>query len=136
MTVLCARCNVALPAGVLARRDGAVCTRCGATNQVCVFPALLTSANAPVQTEAALEGEAACFDHPSKKAVAACQQCGRFVCQLCAVEFGSATWCPSCVAAGAGQARSARQETSRTLYDSTALILPLISLVIYPFTIV
>jgi hypothetical protein len=40
------------------------------------------------------------------------------------------------VAAGAGQARSANLEKSRTLFDSTALILPLVSLVVYPFTVI
>ncbi|MBZ5622635.1 MAG: B-box zinc finger protein [Acidobacteriia bacterium] len=114
----------------------AVCTTCGASNRVKVFPAVLASAHAPERTEAALDGEAACFDHPAKRAVAACHQCGRYVCQLCSVEFGDQTWCPSCVAAGAGKARSANRETSMSLFDSTALILPLVSLLIYPLTIV
>jgi len=87
-----------------------------------------------VRTEAALDGEAACFDHPAKRAVAACQQCGRFVCQLCAIDYGDATWCPSCVAAGAGRARSANLNASRTLYDSMAFITPLLSLVVWPLT--
>lgn len=135
MPVPCARCSHPLPVWELGNAGGSACGYCGAQNQARVFPALLAPSHGVVQTETALEGEAACFDHPSKRAVAACQQCGRFVCQLCAVEFGTALWCPSCVAAGAGKARSARQETSRTLYDSIALILPLLSLVIYPFTI-
>jgi hypothetical protein len=81
-----------------------------------------------------LEGDAACYDHPSKRAVAACQQCGRFVCQLCSVQFGAETWCPSCVAAGSGKAKAANLETSRTLYDSVALTLPLASLIFWPLT--
>ena len=120
----------------LAAAGAAVCPRCRATNQVRVFPAALASAYVPAHTEAALEGQAACFDHPAKRAVAACRQCGRYLCQLCSVDFSGQTWCPSCVAAGAGQARSANRETSRALYDSTALILPLASLVLYPFTTV
>ncbi len=102
----------------------AVCKMCGAANTARAFPALLAPRTVP-QPEAALEGEAACFDHPAKRAVAACQQCGRFVCQLCAVDLSGATWCPSCVAAGAGRARAANPESWRTLYDSIALTLPL-----------
>lgn len=124
-----------LPKWELAASE-AVCTMCGSSNRVLVFPAVLSSGPALPLAEAALEGEAACFDHPSRRAMAACHQCGRYVCQLCSVEFGGQTWCPSCVAAGAGQARSANPENSRTLFDSTALILPLASLLMYPFTII
>jgi len=61
---------------------------------------------------------------------------GRFVCQLCAVEFGDEIWCPSCVTARAGKAERANLETSRTLHDSVALSVPLLSLVVWPLTIV
>jgi|HubBroStandDraft_4_1064222.scaffolds.fasta_scaffold133444_2 hypothetical protein len=125
-----------LPKWELATSEVAVCTSCGSSNLVKVFPAILAPAHTLPSTEAALEGEAACFDHPARRAVGACHQCGRYVCQLCSVEFGGPTWCPSCVAAGAGQARSANPETSRNLFDSTALILPLASLLLYPMTIV
>ena len=86
--------------------------------------------------EAALMGEAACFDHPGKRAVASCRQCGRFVCQLCSVELSGVTYCPACVAAGAGQARAANADGARILYDSIALTLPLASLIVmWPLTI-
>ena len=125
-----------LPKWELAAGGQAVCTLCGSANTVRVFPATFTQERGPTLPEGAAEGEAACFDHPAKKAVAACQQCGRFVCQLCSVEYGDGTWCPSCVAAGAGRAQSANTETSRTLYDSMALTLPLASLILWPLTIV
>ena len=113
----------------------AQCTLCGAENRPRVYPAALV-AQSTARPDAAQEGEAACYDHPSKRAVAACTQCGRFVCQLCSVQFGTEVWCPSCVAAGAGKASVANEATTRSLYDSTALILPLASLVVWPFTIV
>lgn len=114
----------------------AVCTLCGSRNTVRVFPAAFSERGVPALSEGAAEGEAACFDHPNNKAVADCRQCGRFVCQLCAVEFGSETWCPSCVAAGAGKARAAAGEAPRILYDSLVLTLPLASLILWPLTIV
>jgi hypothetical protein len=125
-----------LPKWELATSDEAVCTLCGSRNTVRVFPAAFADRHDPALPEGAAEGEAACFDHPNKKAVAACQQCGRFVCQLCAVEFGAETWCPSCVAAGAGKAKSASTEAPRTLYDSIVLTLPLASLLLWPLTMV
>ena len=116
MPVPCARCDLPLPEWELSTNEVAVCTACGSPNQAHVYPAALV-VPPPVQTEVALEGEAACFDHPAKRAVSACQQCGRYVCRLCAVDFGQGTWCPSCVAAGAGAARAARLDASPQLSD-------------------
>jgi|RhiMethySRZTD1v2_1073278.scaffolds.fasta_scaffold89381_4 hypothetical protein len=135
MPVPCARCDMPLPKWELARGNHAVCTSCGSENEVRVFPAIMQLAAGPAHSEAAIEGEAACFDHPMKRAVASCRQCGRFVCAVCSVEFGGEVWCPSCVAAGAGQAREAKLETSRMLWDSIVLTLPLASLLMWPFTI-
>jgi hypothetical protein len=106
------------------------CPDCGSENIVRAFPAIFAD-RAAVLPEAALAGEAACFDHPGKRAVAACRQCGRFVCRLCSVELADGVYCPSCVAAGAGQARAANADAPRTLYDSIALTLPLAALVLF-----
>ncbi len=124
-----------LPKWELATSDTAICASCGATNQVRIFPAAFRDDRDSVTTESALEGEAACYDHPSKRAVTACGQCGRFICQLCSVEFGDGVWCPSCVAARAGKAKAVKLETSRTLYDSIALLLPMGAIVLYPFMV-
>jgi hypothetical protein len=123
-----------LPSWELATGDTATCTQCGSENTVRVFPAALAD-RTEARAEPALEGESSCYDHPNKRAVAACAQCGRFMCQLCAVSFGSELWCPACVAAGAGAAKAAKIETSRTLYDSATLTLPLASLIVWPFTL-
>jgi hypothetical protein len=135
MPVACARCDSPLPLWELASADAAVCAKCGSRNTVRVFPALFAAPSAPAVAESALEGEAACFDHPSKRAVAACHQCGRFVCQLCSVEFGGQVWCPSCVAAGKGRRQAVYLEPARALYDSIALAVPLASLIFWPITI-
>lgn len=134
MPLPCARCQTPLPKWELVSGDTAVCTHCSASNTVRVFPALL-AATQSARGEAAAEGDAACFDHPGRRAVASCSQCGRFVCPLCAIASGEETWCPNCVAAGSGTARVARTETSRTLYDSIALLIPLLSFAFWPITI-
>ena len=140
MSVPCNRCDRPLPKWELATERAALCPECGAYSIVRVFPALFYAPSGPVQTEAAAEGEASCFDHPGKRAVAACSQCGRFVCQLCAVEFKGAVWCPSCFTAGEYQAQPASAgagfENSRVLYDSTALIAAIAPLAMWPFTII
>jgi uncharacterized membrane protein YidH (DUF202 family) len=118
---------------VTANTGAADCTLCGAANQAWLFQAALTSAPL-VHPEIALEGEAACYEHADKRAIGACQRCGRFVCQFCSVEFGTEVLCPSCVAGGG--VTSARLNPSLTMFDSIALIAPLASLIIYPFTII
>jgi hypothetical protein len=136
MPVPCASCDSPLPMWELASGDAAVCTSCGSRNTVRVFPALFAAPSAPALPESALDGEAVCFDHPSKKAVAACHLCGRFVCALCSVEFEGQVWCPTCVAAGKGTGKTVYLEPSRVLYDSIALTIPLASLILWPFTVV
>jgi hypothetical protein len=123
-----------LPKWELAAGDRAVCTTCFAPNTVRVFPALFVR-RAAVEAAAAFEGEAACFDHPAKKAVASCHQCGRFVCQLCAIEFAGSVRCPSCAASGPVAQRTEPNVTSLTMWDSIALTLPLASLIFYPLNI-
>src|SRR5215469_7343313 len=135
MALPCARCNAPLPAWELASRETAACTSCGSSNQVRVFPAAVRH-SAPVPSESAMDGEAACFDHPAKRAVAACRHCGRFVCALCSIQFGDEVWCPACVVARAGDAQNANLETSRVLYDSIAVLTPWLSLFFWPVTIV
>jgi len=136
MPLCCARCQTPLPSWELARPENARCTGCWSVNTVRAFPALLRDGAGPARPEAALDGEAACFDHPGKRAVAACNQCGRFVCDLCQVDFSGQVWCPSCVAAGSGAARAANPDSSRTLYDSIALAVPVLSLIFFfPITI-
>lgn len=123
MPVPCTRCDMPLPKWELATHEVVMCPACGAASMVRVFPAALASDGGPVRTEAAGEGEATCYDHPAKRAVGACSQCGRFVCQLCSVAVKGETWCPSCVASGARKTKIPDLDASRTLYDSMALML-------------
>jgi hypothetical protein len=134
MPIPCARCRMPLPKWELVSGSLATCPSCMSANTVRVFPAILHS-GAPALPETAMAGEACCYDHPTKRAVAACAQCGRFICQLCSVDFGGGTWCPSCVAAGAGAAKEANAETGRTLYDTMVLLLPFATLVFWPLLV-
>ena len=135
MAVPCNRCERPLPAWELGKQDLAVCPECGAGSLVRVFPALFEGSREAPRPEAALEGQAACFDHPTKVAVGACGQCGRFVCRLCAVETAGETRCPTCVAS-ALQAPGTSAPNTRTLYDSIALTLALAPMLIWALTLV
>jgi hypothetical protein len=133
MPVPCARCSMPLPKWELVNHETAVCTSCGSRNTVRLFPTALARQSAALP-EAAAEGEAVCFDHPGKRAVESCGQCGRFVCRLCAVEFGDGVWCPSCVANASGKARQVNADTSRMLYDTWALAIPVALTFFWPLS--
>jgi len=122
-----------LPKWELSSGGVATCTSCSSRNTPRVYPAAFAPAQ-PALGETAVEGEAACFDHPGNRAVASCLHCGRFVCQLCAVESPAGVLCPSCLAAGV-QKPSPVSADGRSLYDTWALCIPFLLLLIWPLTI-
>ena len=75
-----------------------------------------------------------CFAHEDKRAVAACDSCGRFVCGLCRIEWGSRVLCPACI--NAAEKRTDLLTRSRPLYDTMALAIALGSLVIFTLSLV
>jgi hypothetical protein len=134
MPVPCARCAVLLPSAELERAGEATCTACGSENQVRLFPAAFADV-VPAKPAEAVEGHAACFDHPSKSAVASCAVCGRFVCGLCAVETAGGVWCPSCTARAHDGSGTRSEVRACILYDSWALLIPLVTLILWPLTL-
>ena len=105
---------------------------CGSRFHAFPFPALLSQPVSLVASElSASEEEAACFEHASKKAVAACHRCGRFVCALCRMEADGAVWCPTCLVSGLSKYSVPTLENQRTLYDSIALGLAALPLCLF-----
>jgi len=129
----CNSCGIPLPEWELTAGQAATCPDCGTSHQVKIFPAALRVALSPL-SESAAEGEATCFDHPATQAVAACAQCGRFVCPLCVVELMGSTYCPSCMAAGLSKAPGRDLPSSRVAYDSVALTVAVAPLLFWPIT--
>jgi len=108
------------------------CVGCGALLEVELFPAFKSGANPGSRAEGlADESDAACFSHPDKKAVAACSQCGRFLCSLCEVEMGSQVVCFDCFSEEARAGGGGRLETRVVLYDSIALALAIVPVFLF-----
>jgi hypothetical protein len=42
------------------------------------------------------EGASACANHARNAAVTSCQRCGLFICSLCEMNVGGASYCPAC----------------------------------------
>lgn len=125
MLIFCPSCNGTLPDLFFRRAHvEGLCPRCHATLGLTLFPALFrASAKIDPQSLVTAEGEATCFEHANKRAIAHCHQCGRFLCALCEVQVAGQTWCPSCLHPGEAAPPIQALEKRRTLYDSIALAL-------------
>ena len=129
--VHCSKCNAALLDGVFNLPDFTPCPSCGSPLQVEVFPALFRRFS-PGRTGDAImaDGEASCFYHPQKKATLPCDGCGRFLCALCDCEMDGRHYCPGCLEAGRTKGKIKNLQNSRTLYDSIALALAVLPLIL------
>ncbi len=135
--VQCPACRAVLADGVFNLPEPQPCPMCGAQLQIEVFPALFRKSLPGQDGELVMaEGEATCFYHPNKKAVRPCEGCGRFVCGLCDCELHGQHFCPKCLEVGKTKGKIKNLENRRTLYDSIALTLALVPLLIFYFTIV
>jgi len=133
----CPKCKTPLPAAVANQRETNPCPSCAVPLQVEVFPALFRR-NAPGQAGEALlvDSDASCFYHPNKKAVLPCEGCGRFLCALCDCELHGQHYCPGCLEAGRKKGKIKRLENERICYDSIALALSLLPLLLFYLTFI
>jgi uncharacterized RDD family membrane protein YckC len=121
---VCATCGAPLPPAAVNAPDPVPCPSCGADVAVAVFPALFRTEE-PGQTGATLveDDVSSCFHHPGRKAAAACDRCGRFLCSLCDIGMGAHHTCAECLTAARVDGTAEHLETTRTLYDNVALAL-------------
>ncbi len=131
----CPKCKSALPETLFNRPELAPCPACARPLQVEIFPAFFRPAARGRQGEVLLvEGESSCFYHPQKKAVLPCQACGRFLCALCDCELRGQHFCPACLETGQKKGKIKNLQNERTLYDSIALSLAIVPMLIFYFT--
>ena len=129
--VPCPSCGRPLPGAACNTPEPTDCPSCHRAVQVEVFPAWFQPASVARPAEAILEeGFSSCFFHTQKKAIVACDACGRFLCALCDVEFNERHLCPACLQSGQAKGQIATLETQRMLWDSAALSLSLLPIMI------
>jgi hypothetical protein len=127
----CPRCRSPLPLAGANSGRFAACPACGTATRLEVYPALLRQRPNGAAPEAILmENEAGCFYHSEKRATVHCQGCGRFLCALCDIEFNGQHLCPACLEAGQRKGTLAELANQRTLYDSAALSLAAVPLLL------
>lgn len=131
----CPNCNADLPEEMAGQADFSPCPACTTPLWINAFPALYREMTVGKPGEAIMiEGESSCFFHPQKKAVQACDGCGRFVCALCDCPLDGRHYCPTCLESGQKKGKIQSLENQRTLYGNIALTLAIVPLLIFYFT--
>lgn len=129
----CPKCRRTLEAISWHSTERGRCWRCKEDFEFRGFPAL-TAARQRVVPQAVLVAEhATCFYHGQNQAEAVCESCGRFVCAVCAVDFGGRRVCPPCIAAV--KTSDAQAVSQRTLFDGIALALAGLPILFWPLTV-
>lgn len=125
----CPSCRRPLPLDPAWLETAVSCPACQAPLQVIPFPALGRQAAAGLAAEpVANPDDAACFQHPAKKAVVPCDACGRFLCALCDLEVEGQHLCPACLESGRRKGTVAALERSRTRWDQVTVALAALGL--------
>jgi hypothetical protein len=133
----CPKCRAPLADSLLNQLELTPCPTCAVPLQVEVFPALFRQAAAGKQAETILvDSDASCFYHPQKKAVLPCEGCGRFLCALCDCELHGQHFCPACLETGRKKGKIKKLENERVRYDSIALALSILPLLIFYLTFI
>lgn len=136
-SLYCTKCRHELPAFLFRQNDFRLCPSCGSKIYGVIFPAFTREPSPSRPGEALLvDTDASCFYHPQKKAEVACDYCGRFLCALCDVDMDGKRMCPPCIESGKQKGRIKTLENRRTLYDSIALSLSIVPMLIFYFTII
>ena len=130
----CENCRAQMPASaVVGQGDAGACPRCGIPARVDVFPAFFRQTGPGQAGDPILfDKESSCFYHPEKKAVVPCECCGRFLCVLCDLELDGRHICTACVSAEREKGRLERLENERVLYDTIALEVAGVPLILAP----
>jgi hypothetical protein len=138
MSLLCPECSFELKPASLESPEYRACHVCGHETSALAFPACYARDAAITAADLRREEEdASCFYHESKRAANACSQCGRFLCALCSAQIGENILCPNCVVAGEkGKSTQVRLERKRTLYDSAALLVAVLTGLTVSFSII
>jgi len=134
--VQCPKCRATLMESIFNLSGLSPCPTCGTPLQVEIFPAFFRKIAPGQKAEAVMvEGESSCFYHAQKKAVRPCDACGRFLCALWDCELNGQHFCPTCLDVGRSKGKIKNLDNHRTRYDSIALLLAILSVVLF-FTIV
>ena len=132
----CTKCISPLSQEMINTDSLAACPSCDSLLRADVFPAVYRSLTEGRKGEALqISNEAGCYYHPAKKAVIHCAACGRFMCALCDMALNERHLCPACFEKGKSKRKIKSLENHRTCYDSIALMVATIPILVYFITL-
>ncbi|AHF93215.1 B-box zinc finger [Opitutaceae bacterium TAV1] len=111
---------------------GCACPVCSRSGVLIPFPSLRRRPRVAQARAVVEQGEASCFYHDTNQAAAVCDDCGRFLCPVCAVEFSGDTLCPRCIEER--NTSGAALASSRVCYDTLALMVAALPLLMWFLT--
>lgn len=128
--ISCTKCKTKLPWESYNTPAPVPCPSCGVLTYAAVFPAASEGPGKGELGDALLDGsEASCFFHAGKKAVIACEMCGRFLCSLCDIELGGRHLCSGCISSGRKKGKIKNLGRRRMLYDEVALAVAVVPII-------
>jgi len=120
--IACPRCRTVQPASNINTGSLQPCPGCSTPIRVDVFKTFARSDKKSASAENILvSGDAECFEHPGKKAVVACDACGRLLCDLCRVELSGRNLCMRCLQSARDKKKIDALQNRRLLNDAIAL---------------
>lgn len=131
-SIPCPKCGGRIAVEGMTGDQERTCGKCGRGTRITLFPSAFR--NMPVSsagTPLGDAGDASCFFHPEKTAVAPCDCCGRYLCSLCAVDVGERRICSACIYQGAGKKSGVSFENQRVLYGNIALAVAIFPMLIF-----
>jgi hypothetical protein len=134
----CPRCSESLPLDLFVAGQPGRCPTCHSQVEAYIFPQFHQDPASRCEIRLAQEHEAVCYFHSRYRAKNPCDNCGRFLCEICAIQVGNRQLCPECLS----QLRKQRNETGlvhyAALFDNVSLFLvtaPVLTLFFWFLTI-
>jgi hypothetical protein len=134
----CPHCSEPLPVNLFVPGPTGQCPACHSKVEAYIFPEFHRDSSSASGIHLAHQHEAVCYFHSRYRARTPCDNCGRFLCEICAIHVGSRELCPECLS----QLRKQRNETGlihyAALFDNVALFLvtaPVVTVIFWFFTI-
>lgn len=134
-TPTCLKCKHPLELRLVEELTAGRCGQCQRGFEFIAFPALLAVPTvARAQSAQALD-DAVCFFHAENRAESVCENCGRYLCTVCGVEFGGSRLCPQCVSLRRAS-DSKRSGRDLVLHDTIGLALAVGPLLVFWLTLI
>ncbi len=134
----CPHCSQPLPIHLFVPGQPAECPACRSRVEAYIFPEFHQDLSSRPGIHLAQEHEAVCYFHSRYRAMTPCDNCGRFLCEICAISRRRRQLCVECLS----KVTNTRNETGlvhyAALFDNVALFLvtaPVVTVIFWFFTI-